>query len=326
VSLSQPVQADASATPSVSNVIPVVLFAYARPDRLAQTLATLQKNNIPLLYAYSDGPANAAVDDRVSQVRQILRAIDWCDTVIVERENNLGLGRSILTGASEVFARHDAAIVFEDDLPCVPGTYDYLAAALRHYANMPEVMSVTGWTLPQIRPANVLNEPYFDGRAESWTWGTWARVWRGMDKTALQLRTQCEQRGIDVFRYGTDLHQMAEYELAGNLWAVRFLYLHLLHGGLCLRPPHSWSSTWASTRMPRIPLVRRGGSTASCCPRQPFPACGPSRARIRRVHNFGGVCAASGPRRRCLLVTNYSNASCASSGAQWESQVDGPNA
>ena len=51
--------------------------------------------------------------------------------------------------------------------------------------------------------------------------------------------TDCEAAGIDVYRYGADLPDMARTEKRKNIWAVRFLYLHLLHGGLCLRPPHS---------------------------------------------------------------------------------------
>ncbi len=54
----------------------------------------------------------------------MLRAIDWCKVVICERESNLGLGRSILTGVTEVLNNHESAIVHEDDLICVPGTYD----------------------------------------------------------------------------------------------------------------------------------------------------------------------------------------------------------
>ena len=50
---------------------------------------------------------------------------------------------------------------------------------------------------------------------------------------------ECRARGIDTYRYGADLPPMAEMEHKENIWAVRFLYHHILHGGLCLRPP--WS-------------------------------------------------------------------------------------
>ena len=220
-------------------VIPIVLFAYARPDHLMQTLECLKKNNPPLIYAFSDGPRNTNSKDAVMRVRNILNEIDWCETILTERETNLGLGQSILTGVAEVLSRHEMAIIFEDDLVCVPETYEYLCAALKNYANNPEVMSVTGWTHSQVKPRDIDQQPYFDGRAECWVWGTWSRSWGDMTTTALDLMKQCREKRIDEYRYGADLPAMAEVELAQNIWAIRWLYKHILNQGLCLRPP--WS-------------------------------------------------------------------------------------
>jgi len=223
----------------MSTTIPVTLFAYSRPDHLSQTLDYLRGNNVPLIYAFSDGPGAPEKAPAVARVREMLRQIDWCEVVICERETNLGLGRSILTGVSEVLSRHEATIIVEDDVICVPGTYDYIGAALRNYRDEPRVMSVTGWTHPLVTPSDVTDRPYFDGRAECLTWGTWARVWQGMHDDARTLMQKCRAEGFDVYRYGADLPAMAEVELEKNIWAVRFLYWHILNRGLCLRPP--WS-------------------------------------------------------------------------------------
>jgi hypothetical protein len=223
----------------LADVIPVILFAYSRPEHLSRTLECLRTDKVPLIHAFSDGPKTPDAASRVAQVRQILRSIDWCELVIHENRENLGLGRAIRSGVSQVLKDYDAILVFEDDLVCVPGTYRYLSEALRHYADTLEVMSVTGWTHPRATPANVGNQPYFDGRAECWVWGTWARAWDGMEKDAMTLVRECQAKGIDIYRYGADLIGMAEVELKHNIWAVRWLYLHILRGGLCLRPPHS---------------------------------------------------------------------------------------
>ncbi len=217
--------------------IPVVLFVYARPQHLRRTLGCLKENRVPLIYAFSDGAQNSQDEKEVAEVRQILRQVDWCEMIISERKVNLGLGRSILAGVSEVLNKHEAAIISEDDLICVPGTYNYLCAALRRYRSEQKVMSVTGWTHPAITPSSVTNQPYFDGRAECWCWGTWARAWKGMDTDAKTLMKRCRQQGIDIYSYGADLVEMAETELRRNIWAVRFLYWHILNRGLCLRPP-----------------------------------------------------------------------------------------
>ena len=221
------------------NNIPVALFAYNRPDHLKRTLGCLRQNKVPLIYAFSDGPKSSRQEQPVADVRNMLREIDWCDLRLTERKENLGLGRSILTGVTEVFDKHESAIIFEDDLICVPGAYAYLSAALEHYKNDDRVMSVTGWTHPRVTPSDVTDRPYFDGRAECWVWGTWARVWREMKPDAKTLMGLCAQNGIDINRYGSDLPKMAEVERIKNIWAVRFLYCHILNKGLCLRPP--WS-------------------------------------------------------------------------------------
>lgn len=221
------------------SAIPVVLFAYARPELLRRTLECLRENRVDLIYAFSDGPRTAELALAVQQVRDQLRAVDWCQMVVCRRETNWGLGVSILAGVTQVLEKHDAAIVFEDDLICVPETFRYLSAALKHYRNDERVMSVTGWTHPLITPGNITDLPYFDGRGECLVWGTWARAWRGMQDDAITIMHKCVQAGIDPFCYGADLPAMAESERARNIWAVRFVYWQILNRGLCMRPP--WS-------------------------------------------------------------------------------------
>jgi len=158
------------------NAIPVVLFAYARPAHLARVLACLRENRVPLLYAFADGAKGAADAAAVAATRALLRGIDWTEVRLTERPENLGLGRNVLAGVTEVAARHEAFIVWEDDLVCVPGTYAWLCAALRHYATDERVMSVTAWTHPRGTPSDVRDQPYCDARAECWVWGSWARA------------------------------------------------------------------------------------------------------------------------------------------------------
>lgn len=220
--------------------VPVVLFAYARPAHLARVLACLRENSVPLILAFSDGAKGPKDAAAVAEARALLRAVDWCELRLTERNENLGLGRNVLAGVGEVAARHEAFIVWEDDLICVPGTYAWMCAALRHYAEDPQVMSVSAWTHPRVTPADVGDHPYFDARADCWVWGAWARSWKGMSgETALEKMRRAARNGVPPATHGADLPQQAAYERKRNVWAVRWLYHHLMHGGLCLRPP--WS-------------------------------------------------------------------------------------
>jgi hypothetical protein len=297
----------------MSGPIPVVLFAYARPDHLRRTLAGLKRNGVPRLYAFSDGPDAPEREPAVAEVRRALRAIDWCEVRVCERRENLGLGRSILSGVGEVCEREDAWIVCEDDLECVPGAYAYLAAALAHYAEDARVGSVTGWTHPRVTPPGIGAQPYFDGRAECLLWGAWRRSWVGMEDDALSLLRRCRRAGIDVYRYGADLPYQAEEEQRRNVWAVRFLYLHMLHGRLCLRPPRSMvehigfdalatcstaPGPWASAPLgpcPPLPAAWPQPVEHPDCPalwQQAFGTRRPPPSRLRRVRRWVGRLAA----------------------------------
>lgn len=274
-----------------ADVIPVALFAYARIDHLARTLASLRENRVPRLEIFADGAKGSADAGRVTAVRTMLRAIDWCEVRLVERSENLGLGRNILAGVGEVASKYEAFTVWEDDLVCVPGTYDWMCAALRHYSDDSRVMSVTGWTHPRVTPPDV-NQPYFDGRAESWSWGAWSRSWCGMnEQTAREKLAAVQKSGMAANYYGADLPIMAREETRKNFWAVRWVYHLLLHHGLCLRPSQSmvehigFESTATNaafaTRWANLPLRDMSGIPSKWPEAREHPDC----ARLWRAAN-----------------------------------------
>ncbi len=222
----------------MSDITPVVLFAHARPDLLARTLEGLRANAVPLIYAFSDGPRADSEIASVTAVRAVLHDVAWAEVIHVERTDNLGLGRSILAGATDVFARHATAIICEDDLFVAPGAYRYLTAALDHYRDDPRVFSVSAWTHSRVTPTTVGDQPFFSRRVNTLFWGAYARSWRGMDQgTAAQRLAQYAAHGGEPASYGADLPFYAASEGARNLWAVRFIADHLARGGLSLCPP-----------------------------------------------------------------------------------------
>ena len=248
------------------------MFAYARPGTLRRTLECLRQNEVPQLYAFCDG-----CEVRRGRSRRPGRASngsrDHVDEGRDHRAQREPRSRPLDPQRRRGGARQARSLlVFEDDLICVPGTYRYLAAALEHYRDDEKIMSVTGWTHRRVTPPGVGNLPYFDGRAESLAWGTWKRAWKGMDRDAASLIAECRLRGIDPTRFGSDVLDMAAVEQKRNIWAVRWVCLHLLRGGLCMRPPTSMvdhigldhgRATPAATRCGRRRLARRPRSRPS---------------------------------------------------------------
>jgi hypothetical protein len=224
------------------SAIPVALFAYRRPDLLARTLASLRGNGVTLIYAFSDGPRSEAEAPLVDEVRGVIRAVDWAEVHLTARATNVGLGPSVTSGISEVLRRHDAAMISEDDLEMAPGTVAWVTAALERYRDDARVFSVSAWTHPRVTPPTRDAEPHFSRRFSGLFWGTWARAWNGMEEgsAADRLRSFAE-RGGDPAEYGTDIPAQAAAEKQKNLWAVRFVAEHLLHGKLSVCPP--WTLT-----------------------------------------------------------------------------------
>mgnify|MGYP002629964935 CR=1 FL=1 len=220
----------------MSDTIPVILFAYRRRDLLIRCLESLRLNNVPLIYAFSDGTSDNALAADVADVRALLRTVDWTRIEIVESPVNLGVGPAILNGITQVLAQHEMAVIVEEDLEFRAGAYDFVCRALRHYRNEPKAMGVTAWTQPKVTPPGV-TQPYFSGRKSSLIWGTWRRAWDGMlDATAVERRDECRAKGIDPSRYGDDLVDSVEEEDVKGFWDFRFNLHMLAQGGLFLFP------------------------------------------------------------------------------------------
>lgn len=158
---------------------PVILFTYKRVDTLKQVLAALRTQSKPIskLIIFSDG-AKANEEDDVQQVRDILHAIDWTDTLVIERETNIGGEANIATGITQVLNEYEQAIIVEDDILPVASFYESMCLLLEHYKDTQSVLSVGGY--PSIRNDALPDYPFdiiFSPRFSVWGWAIWADRW-----------------------------------------------------------------------------------------------------------------------------------------------------
>jgi hypothetical protein len=219
----------------LTQFVPIALFAYRRPEHLKKTLEGLKTNQVPLIYAFSDGARSADEEPLVASVRRILRAVDWCEIRLIERETNLGLGSSIRTGVGEILEKYDRLIVVEDDIVLRHGAYEYTIAALEHYQDEPQVMSISMWSHPSLVIDRSKNG-FFSRRFVCWGWATYAYQWQKFNASPIELYNECERRGINVLKWGKDLKWQAEKAEKRNLWYVGFALTHFLHNGLSYFP------------------------------------------------------------------------------------------
>ncbi len=226
---------------------PIALFAYNRPAHLTRTLQALRANPLAQesrLYIYSDGPKTPHDEPAVSQVRQVIGRTDgFAEVTLREQPSNIGLGRSIIDGVTELSARYGSVIVLEDDLVVAPGFLTFMNQALEHYKHASRVMTVSGYLFPVEHPEHLASTFLFSVPA-SWGWGTWHRAWKQFEpdstKLLAGLNARVDQELFDVdgaYPYFKQLKLHADGKL--DVWGVRWYASMFSAKGLCLYPGES---------------------------------------------------------------------------------------
>jgi GR25 family glycosyltransferase involved in LPS biosynthesis len=227
------------------NLAPIVLFVYNRPDHTLKTLEALFRNDLAnesILYIYADGPkenADEEIRNRIKETRAVTKSKQWCKQVIIyEKEKNMGLADSIISGVTEIINKHQKIIVLEDDLVTSKGFLKYMNDALTLYESEEKVMHISGSIFPV---KFSLPETYFYNTASCWGWGTWLRAWNNFNNNAQYLLSTIDNSGLrNKFNIegSYDFYDQLKANIDGRLktWAIRWYASFFLVQGLSLHP------------------------------------------------------------------------------------------
>jgi hypothetical protein len=225
--------------------IPVIVFAYNRPQHLHRCLASLAQSELASssdLYVFVDGPRRLSDEPAVQQSIQVAKSVTaFRSASVTSQVTNIGLAESVIRGVSAVLADHDSAIVVEDDLVLSPGFLPYMHAGLRVYADVDRVASIHGYCYP-VR--GDLPETFFLRGADCWGWATWADRWASINFNASQLLAQIVESGLQNrfdFQGTYPYTQMLEDQVRGlvDSWAIRWHASVFLQNRLTLYPGRS---------------------------------------------------------------------------------------
>ena len=224
---------------------PVAVFVYNRPDHTARTLAALAANDLAAdtdVTIYCDGAKSPEARGAVDATRAMARAARGFRSVrTVERDANMGLANSIITGVTQTCGERGRVIVLEDDLETAPGFLRFMNDALDKYEHSEQVGSIHGYWYPA---ALAVPENFFLRGASCWGWATWARGWQVFERDGSKLLSQLRERKLT---HAFDLDgamaytRMLEAQIAGrnNSWAIRWHASTFLAGLLQLSPGRS---------------------------------------------------------------------------------------
>lgn len=233
-----------------SELAPIILMTYARPEHTQKTIDALAKNELAEeseLYIFCDGPKNEKVIEKNKCVQKIIldeKEKKRFKNVYVSISNeNRGLARSIISSATEIINKYGRCILLEDDL--VTSTYflTYMNNCLQFYQSDERIWSISAFSFPLKTLEKYKHDVYLSYRASSHGWATWKDRWETIDwevKDFPELeKSFAKRRKFNCG--GNDLFRMLRHQIRGerDSWAIRFCYAQSKQDKLAVYPRYS---------------------------------------------------------------------------------------
>lgn len=205
---------------------PIVLFTYSRLKNTKETIECLlgnKESSQTELIVFSDAPKNEKAEEKVIEVRNYIHCISGFKSVrIIEREENFGLAKNIVTGVTEVLNEFESAIILEDDFSVSPYFLQYMNEGLEKYKDNDDIVSIHGYTYPH---KNTLPEAFLIKGADCWSWATWRRAWSLYNGDAAYLYQEIVKKKLQrefEFNFSYPYMNMLRNQAKGvaNSWAI----------------------------------------------------------------------------------------------------------
>jgi len=232
---------------------PIIVFAFNRPNHLRKTLTWLGQNklaNQSVLYIFCDGAKPNATEEQLAKIkaaRQVAHDVAVVPTFkevhIFEREENRGLGTSIITGVTEIINKYGKVIVLEDDLETSPYFLSYMNQCLDHYEPRKSVFSISGLSRPhpeRFYPKDYPYDVYVSLSQHPTGWATWADRWNQVDwdykDFDIILHNDAMLQAYRRLEYSEPEAMLEMITQKKNLWASRFGLAHFVNHAVSICP------------------------------------------------------------------------------------------
>lgn len=229
----------------MSNLSPICLFAYNRPNETKMCLDHLSKCKLAKkseLFIFIDGPRSKIDSNLCNQTLINCKkfTINFKKLKIIFSTKNKGLASSVISGINDIFKKYDKIIVLEDDLLVSSNFLLYHNQCLNKYKNFIDVFSVSGYNFN----LKTINETSYDvcflKRSCSWGWSTWSDRWNEIDWSDDSFKKNINNREnkVKIRKGGSDLLRMSKNQIKGkiNSWSIKFSVHQLLMEKLTVYP------------------------------------------------------------------------------------------
>ena len=226
---------------------PIVLFTYNRPKHTEITLNKLKECVLAQesdLVVFSDAAADEKNKHLVMECRKLIKEQKGFKSVqLIERETNMGLANSIISGLNQVFKTYDKVIVLEDDMLVGKHFLEFMNAALEQYKDNKAVYTISAYSYRL--PFKSSKRSYFLPTSSNQAWASWKDRWQKIDfnrrdfdelKTSKKLRRTFNHWGGPD--YSGRLIEAAESEKPSS-WAILYKWNQFKANGLTLFSAHN---------------------------------------------------------------------------------------
>jgi hypothetical protein len=195
------------------------------------------------LFIFSDGPRNEKDKVGVEEVRRYIKTISGFKMVhIIEKKQNDGLAKSIITGVTDIINKYGTIIVLEDDIVTSQYFLHFMNDALRLYENNNTVMHISGYFYPN---ATNLPPTFFYNQMLCWGWATWKRAWVAFSSDIdTHIKTISSQPRLNSTMYLKNALSQLKANKEGKIktWAVKWQSSIIKKEGFCLNPNVSYTN------------------------------------------------------------------------------------
>lgn len=222
--------------------IAVAMIFFNRPDTLKTVFESVREARPSKLYLIQDGArVNRPKDaENIAKCREVVSDIDWeCEVVRDYSEVNLGCGKRIFTGLSNVFAHEEYAAIVEDDIVIGESFLPFCKEMCERYKNDQRIQMISGMNHLGVYEECPYDYFFSQGGGAIWGWATWARCWNELDWNmeamssdyivdCLKMSNTHNHVGVSIAERASKIRQNILKGISPSFWSLHFgLYGYL---------------------------------------------------------------------------------------------------
>ena len=226
-----------------------LLIAFSRLEGVSRLLTSLKPSEIGTIYLAIDGPTSDEIRD--TQV-QIVETVDsYCTDngiglVIWQRDQNLGVARSIISALDWFFEHEEFGIVLEDDLFVGEDFVKFVIDNRNLLDSDNEVLLISGDQFDQMSQLETSRS--WTTYPLIWGWATSKKKWQIIRHGILHSKTHLLRKPLNkvenFWRVGTLRVRSGQIDT----WDIPLVYFMLQNRKLCLTPDKNLISNMGNDR------------------------------------------------------------------------------